>query len=235
MPTALELARRVLAADAAKALNPLEQLGFAHPLQALETLDRMGGPPLAAPLPAHALAALAATGRPDEGLRQLVRLAMAYGSSQGLFVHLEADPILCQRLVQIVSHSTFLADILVRNSEFLLWLLAETPHLVEPLERSALRQILRADLSHAAELEERLEVLRRVHRREILRIGAAEILGTKPVAQIGKELAELADVVVELALEACQCALWQEHGCPLSAGARRASSSSAWANTAGRS
>ena len=215
MPTALELARRALTADAVQALNPLEQLGFADPVQALETLDRIGGPPQSAPLPALALAELAATGRPDEGLRQLVRLATAYGSPRGLFSHLEADPILCQRLVQIVSYSTFLADILVRNSEFLLWLLAETPHLVEPLERSALRQILHTDIDHVSEFEERLEVLRRVHRREFLRIGAAEILGTKPVSQIGRELADLADVVVELVLETCQHALWQEHGQPL--------------------
>ena len=214
MPTALELARRALTADAAKALDPLEKLGFADPVQALETLDRIGGPPQSAPLPALALAELAATGRTDEGLRQLVRLAVAYGP-RGLFSHLEADPILCQRLVQVVSHSTFLADILVRDFEFLLWLLVETPHLVEPLERSTLRQILRTDIGHVSEFEERLEVLRRVHRREFLRIGAAEILGTKPVAQIGKELADLADVVVEVALETCQHALWQEHGQPL--------------------
>ena len=215
MPTALELARRALTADAAKALDPLAQLGFADPVQALETLDRIGSPPQSTPLPALVLAELAATGRPDEGLRQLVRLAMAYGSPRGLFSHLEADAILCQRLVQIASYSTFLADILVRNSEFLLWLLAETPHLVEPLERSALRQILHSDIGHVSEFEERLEVLRRVHRREFLRIGAAEVLGTKPVAQIGKELADLADVVVELVLETCQHALWQEHGQPL--------------------
>ena len=214
MPTALELARRALTADAAKALDPLAQLGFADPVQALETLDRIGGPPQAAPLPALALAELAAMGQPDEGLRQLVRLAVAYGP-RGLFSHLEADPILCQRLVQVVSYSTFLADILVRNSEFLLWLLAETPHLVEPLERSTLRQILHTDIGHVSDFAERLEVLRRVHRREFLRIGAAEILGTKPVVQIGKELADLADVVVELVLETCQHALWQEHGQPL--------------------
>ena len=215
MPSALELARRALTADAAKALNSLEQLGFADPLQALETLDRIGGPPQSAPLPALALAELAATGQPDEGLRQLTRLAMAYGSPRGLFSHLEADPVLCQRLVQIVSHSTFLTDILVRNAEFLLWLLAETPHLVEPLERSDLEQILRADIDHVSEFEERLEALRRVHRREFLRIGAAEVIGTKPVAEIGRELADLADVVVELALEACEHALWEEHGQPL--------------------
>ena len=170
MPTALELARRALTADAVQALNPLEQLGFADPVQALETLDRIGGPPQSTPLPPLVLAALAATGRPDEGLRQLVRLATAYGSPRGLFSHLEADSILCQRLVQIVSYSTFLTDILVRNSEFLLWLLAETPHLVEPLERSALRQILHTDIGHVSEFEERLEVLRRVHRREFLRL-----------------------------------------------------------------
>ncbi|MYF92439.1 MAG: hypothetical protein F4184_10175, partial [Gemmatimonadetes bacterium] len=67
MPTALELARRALTADAAKALDPLEKLGFADPVQALETLDRIGGPPQSAPLPALALAELAGTGRPDEG------------------------------------------------------------------------------------------------------------------------------------------------------------------------
>ena len=215
MPSALELARRALAADAAKALAPLEQLGFADPAQALETLDRIGGPPQSAPLPALALAELAATGQPDEGLRQLARLVVAYGSPRALFSYLEADPVLCQRLVQIVSHSTFLTDILVRNAEFLLWLLAETPHLVESLERSELEQILRADIDHISELEERLEALRRVHRREFLRIGAAEVIGAKPVAEIGRELADLADVVVELALETCEHALWEEHGQPL--------------------
>ena len=215
MPTALELAGRALTADAAEAQNALEQLGFADSVQALKTLDRTGGPPQFAPLPALALVELAATGRPDEGLRQLVRLAMAYGSPRALFSHLEADPILCQRLVQIVSHSTFLADILVRDSKLLLWLLAETPHLVEPLDPRVLRQILHADIDRFSESEERLEELRRVHRREFLRIGAAEILGTKPVAQIGRELADLADVVVELVLETCQHDLWQEHGPPL--------------------
>lgn len=211
----MELAGRALTADAAEAQNALEQLGFADSVQALKTLDRTGGPPQFAPLPALALVELAATGRPDEGLRQLVRLAMAYGSPRALFSHLEADPILCQRLVQIVSHSTFLADILVRDSKLLLWLLAETPHLVEPLDPRVLRQILHADIDRFSEFEERLEELRRVHRREFLRIGAAEILGTKPVAQIGRELADLADVVVELVLETCQHDLWQEHGPPL--------------------
>lgn len=211
----MELAGRALTADAAEAQNALEQLGFADSVQALKTLDRTGGPPQFAPLPALALVELAATGRPAEGLRQLVRLAMAYGSPRALFSHLEADPILCQRLVQIVSHSTFLADILVRDSKLLLWLLAETPHLVEPLDPRVLRQILHADIDRFSEFEERLEELRRVHRREFLRIGAAEILGTKPVAQIGRELADLADVVVELVLETCQHDLWQEHGPPL--------------------
>ena len=211
----MELAGRALTADAAEAQNALEQLGFADSVQALKTLDRTGGPPQFAPLPALAVVELVATGRPDEGLRQLVRLAMAYGSPRALFSHLEADPILCQRLVQIVSHSTFLADILVRDSKLLLWLLAETPHLVEPLDPRVLRQILHADIDRFSEFEERLEELRRVHRREFLRIGAAEILGTKPVAQIGRELADLADVVVELVLETCQHDLWQEHGPPL--------------------
>ncbi|MCY3791626.1 MAG: hypothetical protein OXH63_22865, partial [Gemmatimonadetes bacterium] len=120
MPTALELARRALTADAAKALNSLEQLGFADPVQTLEILDRIGSPPQSAPLPALALAELATTAWPDEGLRQLTRLAIAYGTPRGLFSHLEADPILCRRLVQIVRYRTFLADILGRNSEFLL-------------------------------------------------------------------------------------------------------------------
>ena len=215
MPTALELAHRALAAPADKALNPLEQLGFAHPVQALETLDRMGGPPQAVPLPALALAELAATGRPDEGLRQLARLAMASGSPQGLFSHLGADPILCQRLVQIVSHSTFLADILVRNSEFLLWLLADTPHLVEPLERSALRRILHARSRSCPRIRGAFGGIAAGAPAR----GAAHWRRRDPRHQagraIGRELADLADVVVELALETCQHALWQDHGRPL--------------------
>ena len=86
VPSALELARRALTADAAKALDPLEQLGFADPVQALETLDRIGGPPQSAPLPALALAELAATGRPDEGLRQLDALGRGVRQPTGAFL-----------------------------------------------------------------------------------------------------------------------------------------------------
>lgn len=217
MPTPLELAQRALTARAADASHPLDQLGFADPLQARETLERID-----TLLPALALAELAATGRPDEGLRQLVRLAKAHSSPTAFCARLQGDSIGCQRLVQIVSHSAFLADILVRDTELVPWLLAETPHLVEPLKRSALRRMVRAELAPDADSEEHLEALRRAHRRQVLRIGAAEILGTKPVARIGRELADLADVVVELAFELCQRALWEEHGRPLDARGRPA-------------
>jgi len=207
------LAGAALACEPAAALELLRQLGFRDPERASRTLDRLAGaPPFLTPLPPGVLAALALAGRPDQGLGHLERFAEASGTRLSLYARLEQDLRLAEYLARVFSHSRFLTDILVRNPEYLYWLFEETPFLARSLEKQALRELLRRELEGRE--GEKLEALRRVQRRELLRIGAAEVLGLKEVAQIGRELADLADVVLEVVLEAAFGELVRRHGRP---------------------
>ncbi len=211
------LAHEALTCEPSVAAGALGELGFADPQRAAAALDRLAGEaPFLASLPAQALVILARTGRPDQGLRHLERFVETTGARLSLYTRLQDDPRLADYLIQVLSHSPFLTDILVRNPEYLYWLFEETPHLEQPLDKTALSLQARQQVVAQTGPERRLETLRRFQRRELLRIGAAEVLGLKPVAQIGRELADLADVVIECALDTAAEELDARHGRPRS-------------------
>ncbi|MSR83840.1 MAG: hypothetical protein EXS58_13120 [Candidatus Latescibacteria bacterium] len=220
MPEEEELARlahEALTCDPAAALEPLGRLGFGDPERASQALDRLAGQaPFLAPLPAQVLVALARTGRPDQGLRHLERFVETSGARLSLYARLKDYPRLADYLIQVLGHSRFLTDILVRNPEYLYWLFEETPFLEQALDKQTLSRQAHQQLEAEQATVRRLEVLRRFQRRELLRIGAAEVLGLKPVAQVGRELADLADVVIECALEAATEELSVRYGRPRS-------------------
>ena len=149
----------------------------------LQVLDRLAGvPPVLAPLPPETLVALAQTRAPDAGLRRLEWFVDSSAIRNSLYACFTEDPLLLQYLVRVLSHSNFLTDILVRNPEYLYWFFEETPFLVDPLDKKTLQQILHQEIHESALRQDRLDVLRRIQRRELLRIGAAEILALKEVA-----------------------------------------------------
>ena len=217
MPTgkargALGLAQQALSQAAASATRALAQLGFGQPDQALARLDRLAGPTAAlGPLPASLLAALAQSGWPDQALVRLERLVARGGGTTVLYRRVGEDPVLAERLACILGFSSFLADVLVRYPAFLYWLLAETPYLSQPLERATLRHMLTRETAGA----EPVAALHRVQQRELLRLGAAQILRQKEVDQIGRELADLADAVVQRLLDLAWRELLPRWGRPL--------------------
>ena len=193
----------------------LARLGFSEPERALQGLDRLAGePPGVTPLPAGVLLEMVAAGRPDRGLRHLERYVDVTGGRRSLFTRFEEDPVLAQRLVRLLSHSTFLTDVLIRNPEYLFWLFAETDYLEQPLDEKTLRAVLHGNVQVCTCREECLDALRRAQRRELLRIGAAEILGVKSVEQIGRELSDLADAVLEIVLDLVMADLLESYGRP---------------------
>ena len=209
------LAKKALTCPPEEALALLERLGFVDPERGLRALDRLAGaPPVVTPLPAEVLVEIAHTGRPDRSLHHLERYVDVTGGRTALYARFKEDPVLAQRLIGVLAHSGFLADILVRNPEYLFWLFEETDFLEKPLNKRTLRKLLRDDLHPCTGSRECLDALRRVQRRELLRIGATEILGTKDVAQSGRELADLADVVLEIALELVTADLVARYGRP---------------------
>ena len=210
------LARTALGGSAAEAQGALRRLGFAEEGRALQVLDRLADPTRTlAPLPLDLLVAAAQSGSPDRALRGLERFVDGSGMSLSLYSRCRDDPALGQSLARVLGHSTFLTDILVRSPEYLYWLFEETPFLRDPLPKNTLRQILSQDLQAASSPEDRLDGLRRSQRRELLRIGAAEILGLRQVEEAGRELANLADVVLEIVLDVATKELVDRHGQPL--------------------
>ena len=208
------LARAILAADAQQALPLLRAAGFGDLDQANKALDRLSGPTEdLTPLPAELLAAVLSCGWPDRGLRHLERFVEVTGARSTLYARLEQAPPVRDGLVRILAHSRFLTDVLVRSPEHLYWLFESTPHLTQPMEAAELRAQLRQSLGGLDE-DAQPEELRRFQRRELLRIGTAEVLGCKDVDQVGRELADLADVTVAAALDNATQALRARHGRP---------------------
>ena len=210
-----KLAHQALTRSGAAALKALTRMGFDDPQRALQTLDRLTGSAAGSiALSAGVLLAAVKTSRPDRGLHHLERLVEAMDSGPSLLACLSADPALQQRLLQVLSHSRFLTEILVRNPQFLLQVLAETESLSKSPDQNSLRGRLRREMEGASSTEDRLNALRRAQRRELLRLGAVEILGARDVEEVGRELSNLADAVLKVVLELAMAEMVGRYGRP---------------------
>lgn len=216
------LAEGALTRPASEALSLLAHLGFTDPGWAIQALDRLAGESSAlTPLPATMLVELARTGNPDQGLRHLDRYVAATGARTALYRQLVEDPALAQGLARLLGHSGFLADLLVRDPEQLYRLFEGDGALEGVLDRHALRRLVLREAS-AGDTGERLDHLRRAQRRELLRLGAAEVLGRQSVIRTGRELSALADAVLAIALELVQGELVARYGRPRGPGGQLA-------------
>ena len=152
--------------------------------------------------PALALKALKAdaklTAHPRRALTNLHRFLVT-GFSSAWLRDFHEHRLLQQILLEIFAQSQFLADILVRNPELFRWLTS-----TNVLETTATREQYALDALNAASLFQRLEKkvdsLKRFHRRELLRIGARQILKEADVRTTSEELSALADSIVAAAL-----------------------------------
>jgi glutamate-ammonia-ligase adenylyltransferase len=184
-------------AAALRRLSELESLGWEA--ERCEDLLRIAG---ASPDPDRAFQTLVdwtkartRRGRPPERERpgELALLAAVAGSSEPLARAAVARPTL-------VSASVALQQ--------------------RPLDPDALERSLGIRLRRAADrgLEEAQRVLRAVHRRQIFRIVARELLGRADVLEAAREMSQLAAVIARAAVAYCQRRLEQDFGAPAAAG-----------------
>ena len=210
----LRLAHRVFEEASGPACHTLAQLGFDQPYEALRRLDLLvdlAGPVYALDPPVSLLAAVSQAVQPDQALRRLERFLHRTGGITTLHHRTNDTPVLGQQLAQILGYSGFLTDVLVRDPAYLYWLLVETPHLSQSLPLSALRRAL----AQETDSDDPLTDLYRFQRRELLRLGAAQVLEMKDVRQVGRELADLADGIVDQALKWAWEELLSRWGRPL--------------------
>ena len=118
--------------------------------------------------------------------------------------YLQDDPRTLQILTALLGASPLLGDILIRNPEHLHWLHRELdcppPDLAD--YRAELGQLLAQD----ADLDHRLDVLKRFQRREMLRIAGRDLLDKDTLRSTTEQLSNLADVLTDGVLRAVRTA-----------------------------
>jgi glutamate-ammonia-ligase adenylyltransferase len=136
---------------------------------------------------------------PDLALLQLRRLVEGPVRSTALATAFRDVPGTAERTCRILGSSRLLGDALRRNPE-LVELLGSDAQLAVEKTRDELVDEATGTLTWRPDAEGRREGLRRFKRRELVRIGARDLLGFADTETAGRELAALADASVHAAL-----------------------------------
>ncbi len=132
---------------------------------------------------------------PDGALNRLSRFVHARAARLQLFQLFREHPAALETLVQVLAGSQYLADVLVRNPENF-ELLADSSYLATPRSSGDLQAGLENSWRAFDSSSMRLDAIRRHRRRELLRIGSADLLGFFDLPRTAEQLSILADAVV---------------------------------------
>ncbi len=136
---------------------------------------------------------------PDRVCAYLDRL-FATPQAERVVLMLSASPVLVDRLVVLIAASEFLSEILLRHPEYI-DVLANSDMDVRPATVRSLYKALRRVVFSQTTWEDRVDMLRRQQRREVLRIGACDLWGCWDLSRVTHELSILAEAVVRVALD----------------------------------
>lgn len=138
---------------------------------------------------------------PDPGMAvaQLRRFLEAVPTPASLLNDLLQYPPLLDLLLRVFGASHYFADILVREPGLFRWLTASDV-LLHPRSREALAAEVDRTLGMFRTPEKQLDALKRLHRRELLRIGTRDLLDESDLTTTTAELSLLADMLVQACL-----------------------------------
>jgi [glutamine synthetase] adenylyltransferase / [glutamine synthetase]-adenylyl-L-tyrosine phosphorylase len=142
---------------------------------------------------------LSETPDPDLGLLQLRKLADDATRTAALIATFRDMPGAAERVCRVLGSSRVVGDALVRQPE-VVELLGNDDWLGQVRTAEDLQEAALSTLAWRADREGRRAGLRRFKRRELLRIGARDVLGLATVQTTGRALADLADASIEAAV-----------------------------------
>jgi glutamate-ammonia-ligase adenylyltransferase len=182
----------------------LTSAGFRNPARGITNLRRMAGTgsdrETFARLAVLAWDYLRRSGDPDMALNNWDRFTEQVGNRDEFFNQLLAQPRRLEIMVKIFAGSQFLSDTLIRTPGFLNWI--SDPAVVNAeRDEGEMSAELTAMLSETDDRMERLNILRRFRRREILRIGTRDICLAGEFEVVVAEISALARATVQSALE----------------------------------
>jgi glutamate-ammonia-ligase adenylyltransferase len=178
--------------------------GFDHPERAYTNIKSMagGGTPRAsfAKLALLAFDILKRKPDPDMALNNWERFVRAQVSADFHYHLLLSQPMRLELLLGIFAGSQFLSDALVRNPGFLDWVVA--PEVLHKLrETKDIKEELSRTASGCSNHGEWLNRLRRLRRREMLRIGIRDICLGASTREVMLELSRVAEAFAQAVLE----------------------------------
>jgi [glutamine synthetase] adenylyltransferase / [glutamine synthetase]-adenylyl-L-tyrosine phosphorylase len=150
---------------------------------------------------------------PDMALNNLERfLSVDAALAQAAALTAETHPSPLEVLIQLFSTSQYLTDLLIAQP-------GEVTRLAIPLRHSPTREELIRQLQTEADAMTEdgvlLSVIRQFRQRELLRIGANDILRDRPLEEITRDISTVAEAAVEVALQLAQRTMAARYGPPV--------------------
>lgn len=211
-PRPLLLSPNLTPSDVERLLTPY---GFRNWKEADANLQLMAGEPrtreqLAVILP-DLLHAVSITADPDQALREWERYIEAGKTGTQLFDFLAQAPHVLQLVCVLFGNSPAMAETLIRDPTLVYWLEEERVLKGSPTIKR-LRMILDDTLMLVPTYEGKLDALRRFHRREMLRIGARDLVHVASVEETVRSLSQLAEIVIHAAYRLVNEKLRKKYG-----------------------
>ncbi len=144
---------------------------------------------------------LSTTPDPDAALVGFCRYVTARTPKAAFLSTLLTDPRALDILTQILGTSPFLSEILIRNPGYLDWLRRELD--APPPDRTAFEHEIDRLFRHGHDPERQIDGLKRLQRREMLRVAARDLFGMldrETLTTTTSQLSDLADAIVDGAL-----------------------------------
>ena len=144
---------------------------------------------------------ISTTPDPDAALVGFCRYVTARTPKAAFLGTLHDDPRALDILTQILGTSPFLSEILIRNPGYLDWLRRELD--APPPDRRAFEQEIDRVFGGGHDAERQVDGLKRLQRREMLRVAARDLFGMldrETLTTTTAQLSDLADAIVDGAL-----------------------------------
>jgi glutamate-ammonia-ligase adenylyltransferase len=182
---------------------------------AVQRLDDIGRRRLQTLVP-RVLAGLCDTALPAVALRRVLRVLEAVGSRSTYFALLNENATALARLISICERSEFLTA-QIAAFPLLLDELIDERILEELPTREQFAQELAARLSQVpeSEPERQVEALRQFQRAATFRVAIADLTGRLPLMRVSDRLTDIAELILEQALNLAWQQMVQLHGVPM--------------------
>ncbi len=144
-------------------------------------------------LPTPLLDALRRAPDPDAALIGFSRYVATRYPKAMFLRYLIDDPRALGLLIEVLGTSPFLSEILIRNPEYLHWLVSQVDR--SPPDAADLLEEIDELIDRVQDEAGHLDALKRFKRRELLRIAARDILGRETLESVTEQLSDLADVI----------------------------------------